>query len=138
LEVEPYHSFTYDAIDLRQQLAMTKGEKAAAAAAVAAAAAAVGLGAGAVNIAAQLTGLKVLNLEFRESPHLSDPVLLQLTALTALEQLRLRCYKEHDYEQCRDNLLLQNKVRGRLLMADESSNARPDSVSAPTVLGQAA
>jgi hypothetical protein len=61
-------------------------------------------------VAAQLTGLKVLALEFKESPHLSDPVLLQHTAVTALEQLRLLRYREHDCEFNRDKLVLDNKV----------------------------
>jgi hypothetical protein len=47
-----------------------------------------------LEVVAQLTGLK--HLELLGVPELADPVLLQLTALTALEQLTMETLDEDD------------------------------------------
>jgi ABC-type transporter Mla subunit MlaD len=99
---------------IQRQLYAQRDELAAAAAAAAAtaataAAAAAVSGAGAVEVAAQLTGLKQLLLRLKQSPQLTDPVLLQLTALTALEELRLQCHME-DEDDYRNILVLDNNV----------------------------
>jgi hypothetical protein len=69
-------------------------------AAAAAAAAAV------VDIAVQLTGLKRLQLRL---PYVSDTYVLSLTALTALEFIKLEI--RHADNQGQDELVLENKVR---------------------------
>jgi hypothetical protein len=67
-----------------------------------------------LGVAAQLTGLRQLTLEYL--PPLTHPALLQLTALTGLEQLVLRVdFRDVEARTHTTKLVLQNKVmRGAL------------------------